>query len=132
MKTGYFIDMQKLENYKKVEIKPYQELISMLMYLLCGTKSDIFFAVRQLSKYNVDLQISYLKMAKKVIYYLKNTMYLSLIYSGHFKNIKKTKAPITPFLFRLIRYRDSSYAEDLEDKKPIIGYCYLINGAAVF
>lgn len=40
IKVRYFIDMQKL--------------ISKLIYLLYSPRSEIFFAVRQLSKYNAD------------------------------------------------------------------------------
>lgn len=70
-------------------------------------------------------------MAKKVIYYLKGIMYLNLIYNSYFKDEKEIKALITLFLFRLIRYRDSSYTRDLEDKKSIIRYCYFINRVVV-
>lgn len=55
METGCFIDMQELGDYKKAEIKPYQQLIDKLIYLLCGTKPNIFFIIRQLNKYNADL-----------------------------------------------------------------------------
>lgn len=34
------------------------------MYLLCGTRPDIVFVVRQLSKRNTDLKIDHLKVAK--------------------------------------------------------------------
>lgn len=44
---------------------------------------------------------------------------------------KKTKAPITSSLFRLIGYRNSNYARNLENKKSGIEYCYFINREVV-
>ena len=58
-------------------------------------------------------------------------MHLGLIYDGHFKDEKKTKAPITHFLFRLIEYGDNSYNKNPEERKSVIGYCYFINGAVL-
>ena len=72
-----------------------------------------------------------MKMVKKVVHYLKNAIYLSLIYGGYFKDKGKTKTLITSFLFGLIEYKDNSYARDLKDKKFVIRYYYFINRAVV-
>lgn len=50
MKAGNFIEMQDEDNYKKVNLKIYQQLIGQLIYLSCGTRPDISFVIRQLSK----------------------------------------------------------------------------------
>ena len=63
--------MQEPGDYKEAEIKPYQRLIGMFMYLSCGTRSDISFAVGQLSKHNADPRIEHMKAAKKFVRYLK-------------------------------------------------------------
>ena len=131
MKAGCFIDMEKLEDYEEAEIKPYQWLIGKLIYFSCGSRPYIFFTVRQLSKQNADLQIDHMKVAKKVICYLKGIMHLGLIYGGHFKDVRKTKVSIIPFPFSLIRYGDCSYAGDLKDKKFVIKYCYFIYRAII-
>lgn len=67
MKAGCFIDMQEPGDYEEAEIKPYQRLIGKLMYLSCGTRPDISFAVGQLSKHNADPRIGQMKAAKKVV-----------------------------------------------------------------
>ena len=72
-----------------------------------------------------------MKVAKKVICYLKDTMHLGLIYSSHLKNKKKTKIPIILFLFKLIRYKNSGYARDFENEKSVIEYYYFINEVIV-
>ena len=132
MKTRYFINIQKSGNYKKAKIKPYLQLIGKLIYLLYGIKLDISFIVKKLSKYNIDPQISYIKAAKKIIYYLKNTMYLSLICNSYLKNERETKIPIIYFLFELIKYKDNNYNKDYKNKKSIIRYCYFIKRAVIF
>ena len=48
MKAGRFIDIQEPRDYKKAEIKSYQQLIGKLTYLLCDTRPDISFAIGQL------------------------------------------------------------------------------------
>lgn len=123
--------MSESDNYDKVDLKVYQRLIRKLMYLLCGTKPDIAFTVGQLSKHNTDPRIRHMKVVKKVVRYLKSTMYLELVYRSQLKDEGETKAPIAPSPFRLIRYGDSSYTRDPQDKKLVMGYCYFINGAIV-
>lgn len=59
-------------------------------------------------------------------------MYLSLIYGSYLKDKKETKASIIHSFFRLIRYKNSNYIKDPENKKSIMGYCYFINEAIVF
>ena len=92
------------------------------MYLSYIIRPDISFVIRQLSKYNTNSQIGHIKVAKKVIHYLKNTMHLDLIYNGYFKDERETKAPIILFSFELIRYGDSSYARDFKNKKFVMKY----------
>lgn len=80
--------MQEANDYRKVEIKTYQRLIRKLNYLSYITKLGIAFVVSQLSKYNVGSQVKYTKATKKMMYYLKNTIYLGLIYSFYPKTKK--------------------------------------------
>ena len=119
---------------QEITKKPRQILsmtIGKLIYFLYGTRPDISFAVKQLSRYNVNPQISYIKTAKKVIHYLKDKIHLGLIYGCYFKDKREIKASIILFLFRLIKYEDSSYTENLKNKKFVIGYCYFINRVVI-
>lgn len=45
MKAGSFIEMHEEDDYKEADIKIYQPLIGKLMYLSCGTRPDIVFAM---------------------------------------------------------------------------------------
>lgn len=51
------------------------------MYLSYGIRPDITFIIRQLSQQNADLKIGHLKVAKRVVRYLKGTMHWGLTYS---------------------------------------------------
>lgn len=64
MKADSFIDIQKEGNYKKTNLKTYQQLFSKLIYLSYDTRPNIVFAVKQLNKYNSDLRIGHFKVAK--------------------------------------------------------------------
>lgn len=64
MKVDNVIEMNDTNDYKEINIKAYQRLLRKLMYLLCGTRSDISFAVGQLNKHNADPRVGYLRAAK--------------------------------------------------------------------
>ena len=49
MKTGNFTEIQGEIDYEEVDLKVYQRLIGKLIYLSCGTRSDISFIIEQLS-----------------------------------------------------------------------------------
>lgn len=70
MTEGCFIKMQKVTDYKKVEIKTYKQVIEKFIYLSFTIRLDILFAVSQLSKYNVNPRVGYIKVAKKFVCYL--------------------------------------------------------------
>lgn len=92
------------------------------MYLACGTRPDIAFAVGQLSKQNADPRKGHLKAAKRVVRYLKGTIQMRLMYG---------RTPNNPFLYGLTGYADNNFAGDPADRKLVMGYCFFLNGAVV-
>lgn len=68
-----------------------------------------------------------MKVAKKVVWYLKDIIYLGLVYGSKLKDKKKTKTSTVFFPFGLIGYRNNDYVGDPKDSKLVIGYCYFIN-----
>lgn len=131
MKVGTFIKMQGEDNYKEVDLKVYQWLIGKLMYLSCRTRPNISFIVGQLNKQNANLKMGHLKAAKRVVRYLKDTMHLGLTYGAHSQSEKEAKAPTSPPHFELIRYANSNYANDPEDRKLVMGHYFFIYKALV-
>ena len=108
VKAGSTLFLDQADDYQQAELIAYQRLIRKLMYLSCGTRSNIAFVVGQLSCHNSDPQMRHLHIAKQVLRYLKGTIMLGIV-----------------------GYADSSYAGDLEDKKSITGYCFFLAGAIV-
>lgn len=80
IKTSFSIKMIESNSYEEAESWLYYCFIGKLMYLVYGTRSDIAFAVRQLSKYNSNPRKNHLQVVKKVVQYLKGTMQLRLVY----------------------------------------------------
>lgn len=104
------------------------------MHLLYGIKPNIVFVVAPLSRQNADSYINHLKAIKRVIYYLKDTMYLRLTYGFLFWSTEQTKASVSISIkpYGLIRYADSNNANDLKDQKSVMRYYFYLNGTVVF
>lgn len=93
--------------------------------MACGTRSDIVFTVRQLSKQNVNPRKSHFQAAKRVVKYLKRTMQIGLIYR------RKSSSLRDPLPFGLKSYADSNFADNSKDRKSVMGYCFFLNGAVI-
>ena len=122
MKAGSVIEMNDVDDYEETDLKAYQRLIGNLMYLSCSTRSDIAFAVGQLSRRNADPRVGHLKAAKRVVRYLKGTMHLGIIYGT-----SSSTDSSQPYGF--VGYADSNYAGDPEVRKSVIEHCFFINRA---
>lgn len=127
MKAGSAIEMNKPDDYNKADLRAYQQLIGKLMYLACGTRPDIAFAVGRLSKHNADPQKSHLRAAKRVVRYLKGTIHLGLIYGQR----QDGSSLILSAPYGFIGYGNSNFAGDPEDRKSVMGYCFFFNGAVI-
>lgn len=127
MKAGSFIEIDEPDSYEKADLGVYQRLIGKLMYLTCGIRPDIAFAVGRLSKHNADPRKGHLRAAKRVVRYLKGKIQLELVYGQRPDGC----SPIDPAPYGLVRYGDSNFAGDSEDRKSIMGYCFFLNGAVV-
>lgn len=108
MKARSAIEMLDSKDYKKTELYEYQWLIGKLIYLVCRTRPDITFAVRQLSKYNANLRKSHFQTAKRVVQYLKSTIKMGLMFRC---------TTIDPLFYSLTDYVDNNFAKNPKDWK---------------
>lgn len=67
MKAKSAIKISEPDNYDKINIYMYQQLINKLIYLTFGIKPDIAFAIRQFNRHNANLKKAYLQTVKKVV-----------------------------------------------------------------
>lgn len=127
MKAGSAIDMTNADAYEEEDLHTYQRLIGKLMYLACGTRPDIAFAVGQPSKHNPDPRKGPLRAAKRVVRYLKGTITLGLVYGRQ----PNDQPPRDPLPYGLIGYANRNFARNPKDRKSVMGYCFFLNEAVV-
>jgi hypothetical protein len=105
----------------KKDIRTYQQLIRSLMYIACGTRPDIAFAVSTCSQYMQAPGPSHFKAAKHILRYLKAT-----------KNEKITYRRQKPEMAnRLYGFVDADHAGSHDDRKSVSGYVLMLNGGAI-
>jgi transposase InsO family protein len=104
------------EQMKRV---PYQSAVGALMWCMIASRPDICFAVTALSQFNNCYGPTHWTAVKRVMRYLKGTQHYELTYSG--------RDPRSS----LMCYCDSDWAGNVDDRKSITGYTFLIGGGAV-
>lgn len=129
MKAGSSFTLNQAGDHLQTELVAYQRLIGKLIYLACETRPDIAFVVGQLSRHNSDPRVGHIRIAKQSVRYLKGTSTLGIIWgrnpAGHRDQEDKYGS------FEVVGYADSSYAEDVNDRKFITGYCFFLGGAII-
>ena len=123
VKAGSTFFLDQAGDHQQANLIAYQCLIGKLIYLSCGTRPDIVFVVRQLSCHNSDLHKEYLHIAKQVLRYLNGTITLGIEWENNLAGYRLGEK------YRelgMVRYADSSYAGNLEDRKSITRYCFFL------
>ena len=117
--TGASEHLQKYDGEaSKADIKLYQQMIKSLLYAQLGMHPDISFAVSRLTQYTSNPSPHHIQLAKYVLCYLKGTRDLKLVYDGARGN-------------GLYSHSDSSWADNLDDRRSTSGYVYLLADAAI-
>lgn len=96
---------------------PYRQLIGSLMYLAIGTRPDISYAVNFLSQFNNCYNEDHWKAAKRILRYLKGTIYKGL-------KFKKTKQNVEGFA-------DADWGNCKIDRKSYTGFVFKFGGSAI-
>ncbi|KAG6486751.1 hypothetical protein ZIOFF_055330 [Zingiber officinale] len=103
------VKLSKHDEEEKVDPTFFKSLIGSLRYLTC-TRPDILYAVGLVSRYMEDPTTTHLKIAKRILRYIKGTIYFGLLYS-------------TSNHFKLEGYSDSDWGGDIDDRKSTTGFC---------
>lgn len=84
--------------------------------------------VEKLNYHNSNPRIGHLYITKQVLRYLKKTITLDIEWENNpaFHQLGEKYEDLG-----IVRYVDSKYAANLEDKKLIIGYCFFFSRAIV-
>jgi hypothetical protein len=100
------------------EKRTYLSMVGLLMYAAIGMRPDISYAVMALGRYNQSPLTMHLIAAKRVIWYLKGTVDLAIIYR---------KDPSLP-ADNLQLYSDSNWVGNLANWKSVRGCAVLTPG----
>ena len=113
------IRLQKEDGVSKpVNTTLYQSIVGSLLYAAIATRPDIAQAVEVVSKFCANPTQSHLTAAKRILRYLKGTVYLGLSY-------KKCADG------NLIGYSDADWAGDMDDRHSTSGNLFLLAKGAV-
>ncbi|XP_063939719.1 uncharacterized mitochondrial protein AtMg00810-like [Daucus carota subsp. sativus] len=109
----------KLSNFDgsaKIDPSLFRSLVGSLRYLTC-TRPDILYGVGLISRYMETPTITHMKMAKRILRYVKGTPEYGLTYS-----------PSTHF--KLYGYSDSDWGGDVDDRKSTTGFIFFLGDTA--
>jgi hypothetical protein len=109
------------QTINKKEVKVYQQLLGSLMYVACGTRPDVAFAVNSCAQFMQNPGPSHLKAAKHILRYLRTTKDEKLTYSRQPTNMGNV----------LYAYVDADHAGNPDDRKSVGGYVLMLNGGAI-
>ena len=90
----------------------YRHLVGSLVYLTV-TRSDISYAVHQVSQYLSTPRSTHYAAVLRILRYLKGTFFHGLFYSAQ-----------SPFVFHA--FSDADWAGDPTDCRSATGYCFLL------
>ena len=113
------VKLQKEDGVSRpVDTITYQSIVGSLLYAAITTRPDIAQAVGVVSKFCANPTQSHLTAAKRILRYLKGTVYLGLSY-------KKCADG------NLIGYSDADWAGDVDDRHSTSGNVFLLAKGAV-
>jgi Reverse transcriptase (RNA-dependent DNA polymerase) len=101
----------------QMEKVPYSSVVGSLIYAMMCTKPYISFAVGMVSRYQANPGLSHWKAVKRILRYLKGTADYSLCFQG--ENLQ------------LMGYVDADWEGDLDERKSISGYIFLLNNGVI-
>ncbi|KAG6520983.1 hypothetical protein ZIOFF_018048 [Zingiber officinale] len=110
------VKLSKHDEEEKVDPTFFKSLVGSLRYLTC-TRPDILYAVGLVSRYMEDPTTTHLKIAKRILRYIKGTIDFGLFYS-------------TSNHFKLEGYSDSDWGGDIDDRKSTTGFVFFMGDTA--
>ncbi|KAG6537922.1 hypothetical protein ZIOFF_003025 [Zingiber officinale] len=110
------VKLSKHDEEEKVDPTFFKSLVGSLRYLTC-TRPDILYAVGLVSRYMEDPTTTHLKIAKRILRYIKGTIDFGLLYS-------------TSNHFKLEGYSDSDWGGDIDDRKSTTGFVFFMGDTA--
>ena len=123
MSTSYRLERRKAEEELVPEkIWPHRSVVGALNHLARTSRPDIQLASSELSRHLGDCAVRHVDAAKRVLYYLRQTMDLGIIFHGN-------QTPMRHH--RLFTYSDSDWAGETDSRKSRSGHCVMMNSGPI-
>ncbi|RDX61162.1 Copia protein, partial [Mucuna pruriens] len=103
----------------QVDPTHYRRIVGCLRYL-CNTRPDLTFSVGLISRFMQKLKRSHLLAAKRISRYVQGTVDFGILFP---------KEETTEL--ELVKYFDSDWCGDKQDRKNPVGYIFLYRGAPI-
>jgi len=100
---------------------PYREVVGSLTFLAMLSRPDISYAVNLVSRYCNKHANSHWQAVKRILRYLVSTVDYGIL----FERIKKQTD------INLVNYSDTDFVGDVDTRKSMTGYVFLINNSLI-
>lgn len=97
---------------------PYQEAVGSILFASQVSRPDIQFAVNMVSRYNHNYGRPHWNAVKRILRYLRGTIEMGITY-------KRDNSD------GLHGYCDADWAGDVDDRRSVTGYVFLLQGGAI-
>jgi hypothetical protein len=87
------------------------------MYVILGTRPDITYTISVISRFSANPTETYISAVKRVFRYLKDTLFISLVFRGEFQ--------------LLSGYIDSDWAGDPDTRRSTSGYVFNLSSTTI-
>ena len=105
------------EEKRKMEHRPYTQVLGSIMYAMLCTKPNLSFTISLVGRFQSNPGEAHWIAVKRILRYIRGTKSHKMTYSG--KHLK------------VIGYSDSSFSGDRDDEKCTSGYVLLLRGGAI-
>ena len=99
---------------------PYSNAVGSLMYVMIGTRLDIAYGVSVASRFKSKPSRKHWKAVKWLLRYIKGSVDVGLCYKANKEGGNSIKG-----------YCDYDYATDLDKRRSLAGYIFIIGGNMV-
>ena len=113
----YGLRLSKFDEGEKEDPTLFKSLVGSLRYLTC-TRPDILFVVGIVSRFMETPTSTHMKIAKRILRYLKGTIDFGLFYSSSND-------------FKLVGFCDSDFAGDIDDRKSTTDFVFFMGNCTI-
>ena len=99
---------------------PYSSVVRCLMYFMVCTRPDLAYAASLISKFMSDPGKEHWRAVKWVLIYIRRTSGFGLVYRKNEECAEK-----------LIGYCDADFYGDLDKRRSLTGYCFMLFGNVI-